>query len=176
MANKPSFEQVLADAKQQLLMLVADARVPLDIECFAHLHDYCDANCLGGFCDDDKANEWIAAFGGFDEHESWPDEYHQFVVRVEAAVDEWIKAGGVRDAYPNPVWLLLETNSDGTSVSAFSSDDKAISAGCDIIDEYRNNSKVADEIDEVLTEFKKRASAGDGSAVFYVEVKVENIN
>lgn len=175
MADKPSFERVLADAKQQVLALVADARVPLGVASFSELDDYCDANELGGFCDDDKADEWIEAFGGRDEHEGWPEEYHQFVDSVQAAVDKWIKAGGVRDAYPNPVWLLLDTNADGTSVSAFSSHDKAISAGCGVIGEYRNNSKVADEIDEVLAEFKKRAGAGDGSAVFYVEVKVENI-
>lgn len=34
--------------KKEIRVLIEDGRVPLTISSFRELHDYCDANCLGG--------------------------------------------------------------------------------------------------------------------------------
>ena len=68
------------------------------------------------------------------------------------------------------VYLLEETSVKGFSVRVFANRDAAMEEGRRAINDYRNLSPVADEIDEVLAFFNESGGAGDGSCHFYVEV------
>jgi hypothetical protein len=81
----------------------------------------------------------------------------------------------------NNVWVLSETgeaSSPTASPRVFQSRDGAVKAALEVISEYRNDSRVADEIDNVLAEFTEAQQgafssfgAGDGSCMFYVQVE-----
>ena len=50
---------------------------------FSELHDFCDANCLGGFCHE--------AFPfGDDYDDSYRDAMHRFVSAAQDSVHEWL--------------------------------------------------------------------------------------
>ncbi len=44
----PSLERIVAAMKAHVLQLIEIGQVPSEIASFTQLHDYCDANCLGG--------------------------------------------------------------------------------------------------------------------------------
>lgn len=176
MAKKPNLWDVFAFAKAQLLTLVREGRVPVDVPSFGALSAYIDENELGGFCDDEKADEWIEAFGGRDPvHEGLPDGYNEFIDLVQKQIDVWIKGGGLKKEHKPCVWLLLVTEELTTNARVFAKLSGARGAGIFVINEYRNNSKVADQIDEVLAEFERNGKAGDGNATFYVEIECAEI-
>lgn len=88
----PTVAESIALAKSQILADMAAGRVPMTIQSFVDLHDYVDANCYGGFCDDDLADALIAHYGGRDEHEGMPDGMLGHINDVQNAIDEWIVA------------------------------------------------------------------------------------
>ena len=54
MTNYPS-PSILATVEQMKLEILDDVRngyVPVSVTHFGDLHDFIDANCYGGFCDD----------------------------------------------------------------------------------------------------------------------------
>lgn len=70
--------------KNEIAADVFDGRVPATVGSFSELHDYVDANCYAGLCEDSaplpSENEWLND-------------------RVNDAMDEvdaWIKQGGLR--------------------------------------------------------------------------------
>jgi len=65
--------------KREVLADVRKGVVPVTCKSFSALHDYVDANCYGGFCEE-----------GFDETKV--DEINA----AQAAIDLWIKAGGLK--------------------------------------------------------------------------------
>jgi hypothetical protein len=71
--NAPTIIQSFNLAKSQLAAYMADGTVPRTVKSFSELHDYIDANCLGGFCDDDISEALIVAYGGRDVDEGMPD-------------------------------------------------------------------------------------------------------
>ena len=58
---------------------IASGLVPSTVSSFAELHDYVDANCYGGFCDDDADFEF------------------EFTVRCQNALDRLIKIGAFHE-------------------------------------------------------------------------------
>ena len=82
------------------------------VRSFSDLHDYTDANCYGGLCDDGPA---AAPYGGCntmgflgslvrgpatndpeaDAQRAWDEACDQFVNPMQDAVDAWIKADGI---------------------------------------------------------------------------------
>lgn len=65
--------------KREILVDVRKGVVPVTCASFSALHDYVDANCYGGFCEE-----------GFDPNQT--DD----VNTAQNAVDLWIKAGGLK--------------------------------------------------------------------------------
>lgn len=63
------------------------------VRTFADLHDVVDANCYGGFCDDDTAELIIAACGGRDKFDDLPDAYVELMNRAQDAIDKWLRSG-----------------------------------------------------------------------------------
>lgn len=67
--------------------------VPVGVKSFGDLHDYVDANCYGGFCDDDGIlDELIELHGGRDADEGVPQAVMDFINSVQDGVDAWLKA------------------------------------------------------------------------------------
>lgn len=77
------------------------------------------------------------------------------------------------------VWILEETSAEfgGKAARAFGGREPAVNAARSAIDDYRNHSLVAREVDEVLRHFDEECAsseepgAGDSGALFYVQVR-----
>jgi hypothetical protein len=72
--------------KAEVLEDVGAGVVPADVASFGELHDHVDANCYGG------------AEEAWEEGDAGCDELCAYWNAAQGAVDEWIKAGGVRGA------------------------------------------------------------------------------
>ena len=66
---------------------LGDAGRPWPIQSFSDLHNWCDANELGGLCED----SWQVV-----DDEPLPDGWWAGAREVQNRVDAWIKAGGLR--------------------------------------------------------------------------------
>ena len=62
----PSLNETIEQMKQEILEDIKAGRVPADCPSFSSLHDYVDANCYGGFCNDDEIQMLTDHFGGID--------------------------------------------------------------------------------------------------------------
>lgn len=93
-----TLEQVIEQMKVEILEDVSTGRVPKTVASFSELHDYVDANCYGGFCDDDyMKNAW--GYDGFMSDDECPDGIQDKVVAfcnaAQDAIDTWIRDGGI---------------------------------------------------------------------------------
>ena len=52
--NEFNLPATVAQMKAEVLAYIAQGRIPATVSSFGELHDYIDANTLGGFCDDDR--------------------------------------------------------------------------------------------------------------------------
>jgi hypothetical protein len=59
--------------------------MPLTVKTFSELHDYVDANCYGGLCDDERRARWFTDNLDAD-----------LLNRVQDAVDAWLRSGQAR--------------------------------------------------------------------------------
>lgn len=76
-------EHLVSRIKAEILGLVAEGRIPATCASFSELHDYCDANMLGGGDNIDVDSQ----------------EFQDFCEQLniaQNAVDAWIKAGGLK--------------------------------------------------------------------------------
>jgi hypothetical protein len=73
-------EQAISRGKGELLQDVRQGKIPASVRSFAQLHDYLDANYYGG---------------AFEQNDLTIQEWNQ----VQAALDQWIAGGGLRQAY-----------------------------------------------------------------------------
>lgn len=78
----PKFDDIVAQAKREILEDIANGDVPATVASFSELHDHVDANTYGGLCDD-----------GFPEQFANDEAWITFSDDVQDAVDAWIKAG-----------------------------------------------------------------------------------
>lgn len=92
----PDIAATVAVMKEQIQHDVISGVVPADVGSFGNLHDYVDANCYGGFCDDHVADRLIEHFGGRDEHEGMPQGMLDYLNAAQEEIDAWIKAGGLQ--------------------------------------------------------------------------------
>lgn len=93
--NNPQELAALAlSMKRDILEMIRAGQVPLDIKSFAQLHDYCDANCLGGLCQDMTFDALIAKFGGRDADEGMPQGMLDYINAAQDLINAWIQAGG----------------------------------------------------------------------------------
>lgn len=92
-------ENLIAQMKEEILDDVrrgfVPGFVPRNCVSFGELHDYRDANCYGGLCDDEVFDALVEQFGGRDEDEGMPDGMLNLINAAQDAVDEWIKQGGL---------------------------------------------------------------------------------
>lgn len=89
-----TIEQLVAQMKSEILADILDLRVPVGVKSFCELHDYVDANCYGGFCDDDD-EAWsalIAQFGGYVD-ECMPSGLVDFINEAQRSIDVWLSSG-----------------------------------------------------------------------------------
>lgn len=75
--DKVKFNLAFARAKREILEDIQTKLVPRTVSSFEDLNDYVDANCYGGFCDEN----YIAS------------ENFEFENKVQTAIDEWLKNG-----------------------------------------------------------------------------------
>jgi hypothetical protein len=110
---------VIARMKAEILEDIASGRVPASIKSFEGLDDFVDANCYGGFCDDDEPvnictlNETVG-----------PARAHEFVTYCQRITDTWLKRGRPRFNPLTPVHIMgmLTTHKD-EAVCVFMTDD-----------------------------------------------------
>jgi len=79
----------LARVKREILTDVINGVVPPTVKSFSELHDYVDANCYGGLCDELGP---LSRGHPVDGRRGWVEPIN----RLQDAVDKWIRAGGVR--------------------------------------------------------------------------------
>lgn len=87
--------ETIARIKKEILEDVRAGIVPASVKSFRDLHDYVDANCYGGFCDDEYIDALIKHFGGRDEHEGMPDGVLVYLNDAQNATSTWIMNDGI---------------------------------------------------------------------------------
>lgn len=94
MANQiPTLDQSVTQIKAEVLADIAAGTVPGTVGTFADLHDFVDANCYGGFCDDAQHEAMIDHFGGRDDDEGMPAAMVAHLNAAQNAIDAWLRAG-----------------------------------------------------------------------------------
>jgi len=91
----PTLDESIERMKQEIIEDIKVGRVPEDCPSFSALHDYVDANCYGGFCEDDFLQALVEHFGGRDENEGMPDDLMDYLNDAQNSIDRWIKEGGM---------------------------------------------------------------------------------
>ena len=91
----PSIERMVAAKKAHVLHLMEIRQVPLGVTSTAKLHEYCDANCLGGLCDEEVFGLLVAHFGGVDEAEGMPQGLVNLLNSATRELDRWLEAGAL---------------------------------------------------------------------------------
>jgi hypothetical protein len=78
----------IARGKREILADIMDRIVPATVKDFATLHDYVDANCYGGLCED-----------GWTEYanDEMTDECHAAASRVQDELHQWLQQGRPTD-------------------------------------------------------------------------------
>jgi len=142
MKNK---EQIVKQMKTEILQDMAEGLVPTTVKAFSELHDYRDANCYGGFCDDEFADALIEHFGGRDEHEGMPQGMLDLINECQNEIDIWLRLNTaikinvkeLAEEALNAACKLMQDRlgvTDGGFASAFFSDDQVQ----DVFVEYIN--------------------------------------
>jgi hypothetical protein len=88
--------QAVNQMKAEILADKSKGVLPLDIGSFGELHNYVDANCYGGFCEDSAADSLIAHFGGRDADESMPQGAVDFMNDAQNEIDMWLRTDASR--------------------------------------------------------------------------------
>jgi hypothetical protein len=91
-----TLDESIKRMKREIIEDIKIGRVPADCPSFSALHDYVDANCYGGFCEDDVMQALTEQFGGIDKDEGMPDALIGYLNDAQNSIDCWIKAGGIR--------------------------------------------------------------------------------
>ncbi len=92
----PTLNESIERMKKEILEDIKTGCVPADCSSFSSLHDYVDANCYGGFCDDNEMQALIHHFGGLDEEKGMPDALICHLNDAQNSIDRWIKEGGIK--------------------------------------------------------------------------------
>ncbi|WP_454735406.1 hypothetical protein [Cupriavidus necator] len=91
-AQKALVERSIEEAKREIQEDIASGRVPFTVTTFPELHDYVDANCYGGLCDD--GGEWDTVFAGRWAEANDPNGSEIFcdaANQLQDALDLWLK-------------------------------------------------------------------------------------
>ena len=100
----PTLDESIERMKQEIIDDIKAGRVPADCPSFSALHDYVDANCYGGFCEQEAMQALMDHFGGLDEDEGMPAALIDYLNKTQNSIDLWIKEGGIQQrAQPSVV-------------------------------------------------------------------------
>ena len=91
-----TLDESIERMKQEIIDDIKEGQVPADCPSFSALHDYVDANCYGGFCDDDKMQALTDYFGGIDDYKGMPDALLDHLNEAQNSIDRWIREGGIQ--------------------------------------------------------------------------------
>lgn len=83
-------DTAIAAVKEELREDVRAGVIPADVPDFSTLHDYVDANMYGGEATD-------ALYDAVPDHDSDEVSPYAGINAMQTAVDDWIKAGGLRE-------------------------------------------------------------------------------
>lgn len=82
----PTLTQTVERIKNDITADILDGTLPADVADFSTLHDYVDANCYGGMCDDGFSDR----FGDGDEGN---DAWMRHCDAAQEAIHQWLVAG-----------------------------------------------------------------------------------
>lgn len=91
--SAPTLARIVSAMKSDVMRLIRIGQVPQGTTKFSQLHDYCDANCLGGLEDDDVFDILVQHFGGRNEDDGIPDGLHQLLDAAMREIDMWLATG-----------------------------------------------------------------------------------
>src|SRR5450759_651537 len=92
----PTLNESIERMKQEIIEDIKAGRVPADCPSFSSLHDYVDANCNGGFCEENEMQALMDHFGGPDKDEGMSDALIGYLNDAQNSIDLWIKEGGIQ--------------------------------------------------------------------------------
>lgn len=96
MTTIPNPADLVSRMKDEVLRDVFIGTVPADVASFGDLHDYVDANCYGGVCEDDLFEALVTHFGGDLAEGGIPDAMTDYLNAAQDAVNAWIVSGELR--------------------------------------------------------------------------------
>jgi hypothetical protein len=91
----PTIEQLAERMKTEIMADVRASVVPSNVQSFADLHDYVDANCYGGT--EALFDHFVSESATDQEHQRKLDALMDIMNPAMDIVNEWIKAGGIND-------------------------------------------------------------------------------
>lgn len=83
-------EQLVQNIKNEILIEMDAGIIPRTVSSFSELHDYIDANCLGGLCKDEVSNALAAKCGGLDRHGGMPQGMLDLINAAQDEVGKWL--------------------------------------------------------------------------------------
>ena len=89
----PTIEETVARMKREILEEMDAGRIPRTVSSFSELHDYIDANELGGFCESAIFDAlWVACGGLPDQSDEYgmPEEMMDYINECQSAIDLWL--------------------------------------------------------------------------------------
>ena len=86
-SEPPTLDALVSIMKHEITADIAEMRIPHNVSSYSDLHDYVDANCYGGFCEDD-AHPWAwKPEGGL------TDAATDLINAATDIVDKWLANG-----------------------------------------------------------------------------------
>lgn len=86
----PTLEQLIERIKEDVIRLMAAGLIPQTVKTYSDLHDHCDANCLGGLCEDSVFDALMSQHGGHDEQQGMPQGMLDLINAAQSAVSKWL--------------------------------------------------------------------------------------
>ena len=86
----PTLPDLILAMKQDVLNLMKVGRIPTETNTFARLHDFCEANGLGGLLDAELFHAMIAKFGGRVENQELPRGMLYLIDSAQDGVNAWL--------------------------------------------------------------------------------------
>lgn len=91
----PTLDESIDRMKQEIIDDIKAGRVSADCPSFSALHEHVDANCYGGFCEENEMEALMNHFGGLEE-EGMPAALIDYLNKAQNSIDRWIKEGGIQ--------------------------------------------------------------------------------
>lgn len=87
-------DKLVAHCKAEILQLIEADVVPAKLKNFGELHDHCDANEVGHFCED-AFNDWLCEQLRKPGEEDMPQALVELVDAVQNDLNTWIESGAM---------------------------------------------------------------------------------